>query len=130
MKTTYGPIEIDLTRDSRLTPEALVAMQSGYMLDDEVSPQQSFARAAVAFSGGDFALAQRMYDYVSQGWMMYASPILSNAPRIGEKAKALPISCFLTAIYDNLPSIIQHQEEFSATKQPSLQTGDITYGYI
>jgi len=42
---------------------------------------------------------------------MFASPVLSNAPRPGEKAKALPISCFLTYVPDSLEGLIDHSAE-------------------
>ena len=54
---------------------------------------------------GDMDLAQRIYDYVSKGWFMYASPVLSNAPAPDEKVKALPISCFLTYVPDSLEGL-------------------------
>jgi len=50
----------------------------------------------------DLELAQRIYDAVSKGWFMFASPVLSNAPMPGQKARALPISCFLTYVPDSL----------------------------
>ena len=66
---------------------------------------------AVAYCYGDMDLAQRIYDYVSKGWFMYASPVLSNAPLPDEKAKALPISCFLTYVPDSLEGLIAHSSE-------------------
>jgi len=82
-----------------------------YLTDTETSPQQAFARAAVAYSDGDMAFAQRIYDYASKGWFMFASPILSNAPLPGAEVRALPISCFLTSVPDSLEGIISHSTE-------------------
>ena len=56
-------------------------------------------------------LAQRIYDYVSKGWFMFASPVLSNAPLPNKKPKALPISCFLTYVPDSLEGLIAHSSE-------------------
>ena len=70
------------------------------MKNNESSPQESFARAAAAFSDGDKELAQRVYDYASKQWFMFSSPILSNAPEQGKTSKGLPISCFLNEISD------------------------------
>jgi len=56
-------------------------------------------------------LAQKIYDYVSDGWFMFASPVLSNAPMPGEKTRALPISCFLTYVPDTLEGLIDHSAE-------------------
>lgn len=104
-------IDIDLSRDRLLTPFALDLLRSYYMLEDETSPQEAFARAASAYSFGDLEFAQRIYDYASKGWFMFASPVLSNAPRPGEPWKSLPISCFLTYVPDTLEGLIEHTSE-------------------
>ena len=79
--TVYGE------RDKNLSEQSLKLLTDYYCREDEKSPQEAFARAAVAYSKGDIDLAQRIYDYVSKGWFMYASPVLSNAPLEGEKVK-------------------------------------------
>jgi ribonucleoside-diphosphate reductase alpha chain len=89
-------VSIDTSRDSLLSEFSLTLLRDYYCRKDEDTPQKSFARAAVAFSGGDLGLAQRVYNAASKGWFMFASPVLSNAALPGEKVKALPISCFLT----------------------------------
>ena len=96
----YFGISIDLDRDKTLSEQAQKLLKDYYCVDGEDSPQQAFARAAVAYSYDDIKLAQRIYDYVSKGWFMFASPVLSNAPMPGQKVKALPISCFLTYVPD------------------------------
>jgi ribonucleoside-diphosphate reductase alpha chain len=112
MEAMYcNKIAIDYSRDENFTAQALKLLTDYYMLSDESSPQESFARAALAYSGGDNALAQRIYDYASNRWFMFASPVLSNAPRDGEPVKGLPISCFLTYVGDNLDSLISHNSE-------------------
>jgi ribonucleoside-diphosphate reductase alpha chain len=104
-------IRVNYDRDKVLSEQGLKLLTDYYCKGDESSPQQAFARAAVAYSYGDTKLAQRIYDYVSKGWFMYASPVLSNAPNPGEKAKALPISCFLTYVPDSLEGLIDHSSE-------------------
>jgi len=104
-------IAIDRNRDKELSEQAYKLLKDYYCNSDEDSPQQAFARASVAYCAGDMELAQRIYDYVSKGWFMFASPVLSNAPRPGEKAKALPISCFLTYVPDSLEGLIDHSAE-------------------
>jgi ribonucleoside-diphosphate reductase alpha chain len=104
-------ITIDRTRDKDLSEQAYKLLKDYYCNKDEDSPQQAYARAAVAYCAGDLELAQRIYDAVSKGWFMFASPVLSNAPRPGEKAKALPISCFLTYVPDSLEGLIDHSAE-------------------
>ena len=109
--TKYLGINIDTKRDELLSEQAKKLVEDYYCKDKETSPQQAYARAAVAYSYGDMDLAQRIYDYVSKGWFMYASPVLSNAPKPDEKAKALPISCFLTYVPDSLEGLIDHSSE-------------------
>lgn len=106
----YGII-IDLTKDNNLSEFALKLLKDYYLIDGETSPQQGFARAAVAFSDGDMKLAQRIYDYASNKWFMFASPVLSNAPKPGQKSKGLPISCFLSYVPDTLEGLIDHSSE-------------------
>jgi ribonucleoside-diphosphate reductase alpha chain len=110
MKQHLG-ITIDDERDDRLSNQAITLMRDYYMLDSEESPQQAFARAAVAYCQDDMELAQRIYDYASKGWFMFASPVLSNAPEPNGKIRGLPISCFLTYVGDTLNSLIEHNGE-------------------
>lgn len=109
--STYLGIDIDFKRDDTLSEQASKLLKDYYCVDGEYSPQQAFARAAVAYSYGDMELAQRIYNYVSKGWFMFASPVLSNAPMPGQKVKALPISCFLTYVPDSLEGLIDHTAE-------------------
>ena len=104
-------IEIDLSKDKKLTEQARKLLMEYYCREDEPSPQYAYARAAVAYSYRDMELAQRIYNYVSDNWFMYSSPVLSNAPLPGEATKALPISCFLTYVPDSLEGLISHSSE-------------------
>ena len=110
-KKQHLGITIDLSKDEVLSDQALKLLVDYYCHEDESSPQYAFARAAVAYSYGDLGLAQRIYSAVANGWFMYASPVLSNAPLQGEKVKALPISCFLTYVPDSLEGLIEHSAE-------------------
>lgn len=106
-------LKIDLSRDALLTEQAQKLLQDYYMLPDERSPQEAFARAASGY-GSRPELAQNIYDYASKGWFMFASPILSNAPgaRLARKT-GLPISCFLSYVPDTIDGLIAHQSELS-----------------
>jgi ribonucleoside-diphosphate reductase alpha chain len=110
-KKQHLGIKIDLSKDEVLSDQALKLLVDYYCREDEPSPQYAFARAAVAYSYGDLELAQRIYNAVANGWFMYASPVLSNAPLKNEKVKALPISCFLTYVPDSLEGLIEHSAE-------------------
>lgn len=104
-------LRIDSKRDKLLSEQSSKLLKDYYCKKEEKTPQHAFARAAVAYSFGDLEFAQRIYDYVSKGWFMYSSPVLSNAPSEGEKVKALPISCFLTYVPDSLDGLIDHSAE-------------------
>lgn len=109
-KKAFHGVEISEKRDENLSEMANKMLTQFYCREEE-TPQEAFARTAICFSAGDLDLAQRIYDAVSKGWFMFASPVLSNSVLPGEKAKAMPISCFLLDIQDNLDSIIDHSTE-------------------
>ena len=109
--TQYMGIKIDEARDKLLSEQANKLLKDYYCQIGETSPQQAFARASKAYSYGDNKLAQRIYDYASKGWFMFASPVLSNAPLNNKKIKALPISCFLSFVPDSLEGLIDHTAE-------------------
>ncbi len=117
MKKECCGITINLDYDNNLTDFSKKLLRDYYMQDHEESPQESFARAAVAFSYNkdedklDLDLAQRIYNYAAQGWFMFSSPILSNAPAPGKSELGLPISCFLTYVDDSLEGLISHSDE-------------------
>lgn len=106
----YG-ITITTERDSSLSEHAKALLKEFYMLPEEQSPQEAYARASVAWCGGDMELAQRLYEAASKNWFVFASPVLSNAPVPNGSAKGLPISCFLSYVGDNLHSLINHTTE-------------------
>lgn len=99
-------ITIDPSRDAKLNDFTIQTLKERYLLPGETSPQHGFARACAAFAD-DQAHAQRLYDYVSRGWFMFATPLLSN----GGSERGLPISCFLTAVEDSRESISAHYDE-------------------
>ena len=109
--TQYLGVTIDYEKDNRLSDQAITLMRDYYMLEHESSPQEAFARASVAYCDGDLDFAQRIYNYASDGWFMFASPVLSNAPDRDGGNRGLPISCFLTYVGDNLDSLIEHNGE-------------------
>ena len=93
-------IRIDKDKDSLLASYALGMLKDFYLTEYEKSPQEAYRRAALAWSKYDGELdedlAQRLYNYVSNKWFMFASPVLSNAPNGSKQGKGMPISCFLT----------------------------------
>lgn len=99
-------INIDLSRDAKLTAFGIATLKDRYLTDDETSPQHAFARAASAFAD-DAAHAQRLYDYASNLWFMFSTPILSN----GGTQRGMPISCFLNYVPDSRAGLTDHYTE-------------------
>lgn len=93
-------VEVDRSRDDRLTAFGKAVLEDRYLLPDE-SYQDLFARVASAY-GDDEAHARRLYDYISRLWFMPATPVLSN----GGTTRGLPISCFLNEANDSLEGIV------------------------
>jgi len=99
-------MKIDYSRDKLLSEFSFKTLEDRYLLPGEKSPQEAFARAAKAFASND-AHAQRLYDYASQLWFMFATPLLSN----GGSTRGLPISCFLNYVPDSRSGITGHYTE-------------------
>ena len=99
-------MQINYERDELLPDFSVRTLEDRYLLDDETSPQQAFARAAKTFADDDDH-AQRLYDYASQLWFMFSTPVLSN----GGSSRGLPISCFLNYVGDSRGGIAGHYTE-------------------
>lgn len=97
---------IDYGRDRLLSKFGIQTLEDRYLVADEKSPQDAFARAATAFAD-DEAHAQRLYDYASNLWFMFSTPILSN----GGTDRGLPISCFLNYVEDSREGLTSHYTE-------------------
>ena len=98
--TLVKSVQIDRSRDARLTDFGKTTLEDRYLLPGE-SYQDMFARVATAFAD-DADHAQRIYDYISNLWFMPATPVLSN----GGADRGLPISCFLNSVPDSLDGIV------------------------
>jgi ribonucleoside-diphosphate reductase alpha chain len=99
-------LNIDITKVNMLPKNAVDILRDRYMLPEEISPQESFARACMAFADNK-AHAERLYKYVSNLWFMFASPLLSN----GGTDRGLPISCFLNYVPDSRTGLAEHYTE-------------------
>ena len=97
-------IEIDLTNDAKLGEAGYANLVDRYLLPFEDSPQEAMARAC-CFTADDKDHAQRLYNYISNLWFMFSSPIISNA---GADNKGLPIACFLGKVDDSLDGLQYH----------------------
>ena len=107
----YLGIIINYDKDKKLDKFSLDTLRDRYLWQEETSPQEAFARAAVFASTykdeTDYPMAQRLYNYVSDLWFMFSTPILSN----GGTTRGLPISCFLNYVGDSIDELTDHFKE-------------------
>ncbi len=93
-------VAVDYARDSLLTRFGHATLEDRYLLPGE-RPQDMFARVASTYAD-DPGHAQRLYEYISNLWLMPSTPVLSN----GGASRGLPISCFLNECSDSLEGIV------------------------
>jgi ribonucleoside-diphosphate reductase alpha chain len=91
------------------------------MRDDETSPQQRFAYVSSSF-GSNPEHAQRLYDYSSNHWLSFSTPILSY----GRSKRGMPISCFLNYIEDTAEGLV---DNLSETNWLSMLGGGVGIGF-
>ena len=107
----YLGIVIDYDKEQKLDKFSLDTLRDRYFWEEETHAQEAFARAAVFAATykkqTDFELAQRLYDYASDSWFMFSTPILSN----GGTTRGLPISCFLNYVPDSRDGLSSHYDE-------------------
>ena len=109
----YLGININYNKEKKLDRFSLDTLKDRYLYKEEgeTYAQEAFARAAVfaaTFKGQtDFELAQRLYNYSSDLWFMFSTPILSN----GGTNRGLPISCFLNYVPDSRDGLSSHYDE-------------------
>ena len=107
----YLGIIINYDKDKKLDKFSKNTIEDRYLWEDEESPQEAFARASVYVSTykgeTDYEMAQRIYDYSSNHWFMFSTPILSN----GGTTRGLPISCFLNHVPDSRHGLSAHYDE-------------------
>jgi ribonucleoside-diphosphate reductase alpha chain len=117
----YLGIKIDLERDKLFDELGIKRLQESYMREDEVSPQHRFAFVSKAFSTNP-EHAQRLYEYSSQHWLSYSTPILS----FGRSKRGMPISCFLNFIEDTAEGLV---DNLSETNWLSMLGGGVGIGF-
>ena len=108
---SYLGIVIDYDKEKNFDKFSLDTLKDRYFWDEETHAQEAFARASVfgaTFKGEtDYELAQRLYNYSSDCWFMFSTPILSN----GGTTRGLPISCFLNYVPDSRSGLSAHYDE-------------------
>jgi ribonucleoside-diphosphate reductase alpha chain len=106
MEPIVHGIEVDYSRDILFDDLGIKRLRESYMKDDEQSPQERFAYVSSAF-GSNPDHAQRLYNYSSQHWLSYSTPILS----FGRSKRGLPISCFLPYLDDSAEGLVSTLSE-------------------
>jgi ribonucleoside-diphosphate reductase alpha chain len=101
MNNIVHGIKVDYSRDSLFDELGIKRLKESYMKEDEVSPQERFAYVSKAF-GSNEEHSQRLYEYSSNHWLSYSTPILS----FGRSKRGLPISCFLPYLHDSAEGLV------------------------
>ena len=99
-------IRVDFSRDSLFDELGIKRLQESYMRENEKSPQERFAYVSAKF-GSNPEHSQRLYDYSSNHWLSYSTPILS----FGRSKRGLPISCFLPYLDDSAEGLVNTLSE-------------------
>jgi ribonucleoside-diphosphate reductase alpha chain len=94
-------IKVDYSRDNLFDELGIKRLKESYMREDETSPQERFAYVSKHF-GSSSEHSQRLYEYSSQHWLSYSTPILS----FGRSKRGLPISCFLPYLDDSAEGLV------------------------
>jgi ribonucleoside-diphosphate reductase alpha chain len=121
MEEIVHGIKVDYSRDALFDELGRLRLKESYMKDDEVSPQERFAYVSSIF-GSNPDHAQRLYNYSSNHWLSYSTPILS----FGRSKRGLPISCFLNYIEDTAEGLV---ENLSETNWLSMLGGGVGIGF-
>ena len=107
----YLGIHIDYDKEQELNTFSKQTITDRYLWEGETHAQQAFARASIfgaTYKGHtDFNLGQRLYEYASNRWFSFSTPILSN----GGTSRGLPISCFLNYVPDSRDGLSAHYDE-------------------
>ena len=101
MNNIVHGIKVDYSRDSLFDELGIKRLKESYMKEDETSPQERFAYVSKAF-GSNEEHSQRLYEYSSNHWLSYSTPILS----FGRSKRGLPISCFLPYLHDSAEGLV------------------------
>jgi ribonucleoside-diphosphate reductase alpha chain len=105
-KDVVHGINVDYSKDNLFDELGIKRLKESYMKDEEVSPQERFAYVSAAF-GSNKKHSQRLYDYASNHWLSYSTPILSY----GRSKRGLPISCFLPYLDDSAEGLVSTLSE-------------------
>jgi len=114
-------ITVSPNKDQLFDDLGIRRLKESYMKEDELSPQERFAFVSKTF-GSNPEHAQRLYEYSSNHWLSYSTPILSY----GKSSKGLPISCYLNWIPDTAEGLV---DTLSETNWLSMLGGGVGVGF-
>tara|TARA_B100001094_G_scaffold325540_1_gene380078 strand:+ start:3532 stop:5322 length:1791 start_codon:yes stop_codon:yes gene_type:complete len=114
-------ITVSPNKDQLFDDLGIRRLKESYMKEDELSPQERFAFVSKTF-GSNIEHAQRLYEYSSNHWLSYSTPILSY----GKSSKGLPISCYLNWIPDTAEGLV---DTLSETNWLSMLGGGVGVGF-
>jgi len=114
-------ITINPNKDQLFDDLGIRRLKESYMKEDELSPQERFAFVSKTF-GSSSEHAQRLYEYSSNHWLSYSTPILSY----GRSSRGLPISCYLNWIPDTAEGLV---DTLSETNWLSMLGGGVGVGF-
>jgi ribonucleoside-diphosphate reductase alpha chain len=93
-----------------MTPEALVTLSKGYLVDQE-TPRDMYVRVASSAAKylGEPEMFNQFFDIMWKGWLCPASPVLSNTGT----DRGLNISCFGVSVPDSIDGIYSSAHELA-----------------
>jgi ribonucleoside-diphosphate reductase alpha chain len=107
----YLGIHIDYDKEKLLNTFSKETLKDRYFWKGETHAQQAIARASIFGATYkehiNFNLGQKLYEYASNNWFSFSTPILSN----GGTSRGLPISCFLNYVPDSRDGLSSHYDE-------------------
>jgi len=88
-------------------------ISGGYLFDGE-TPKEAYQRVAKAVARRLYKpeMAETFFNYIWNGWLCLASPVLSNTGT----DRGLPISCFGIDVADSIQDIGQKKPRDDATR--------------
>lgn len=119
-KSLAQSVRVETCRDDLFTKFGIVRLKDSYMRSCETSPQERFAFIAKKL-GSNPEHAQRIYNYASQHWLSFSTPILS----LGRAKHGLPISCYLSFLPDTREGLVN---TLSEVNQLSMLGGGVGIG--
>jgi ribonucleoside-diphosphate reductase alpha chain len=114
-------ITLDPSKDKLFDANGITRLRESYMAEGELSPQERLAFVSSTFASNP-QHAARLYEYSSNHWLSYATPILAY----GKDKKALPISCYLNYIDDTAEGLVNNLSE---TNWLSMLGGGVGIGF-